>query len=273
MIEPPLGSFSWVRTEFVRRDGEHGTIISNDPVIAWVGTTFGDDHFVEQRRLQKGEEVEIVAEKTLKDERGEVAYLKIKPPKGHYRWVPGAKIVSADKSKQFAQAKRSATDPFSDDSNSTGTVRDPNVAPVDLAELEAIKESRPPDAFGDNVPQPKDVASKSLGSKARGKSDADTESPFGSPKENSPKEKVSSATSNKNCSNCNRTTTPLMPRRAGSLCWPSTRRRNRFTTRSLKSWSRPIAAMPNSLPLNDRISNSFRRPSSRKVRLTRQLNP
>ena len=161
MIEPPLGSFSWVRTEFVRRDGDRGTIISDAPVIAWVGTSFGDDHFVEQRRLQKGEEVEIVGEKTLKDDRGEVAYLKVKPPKGHYRWVPGAKIVSADKTKQLAQSKRPGGDPFSDDSHSTGAVRDPNVSQVDMAELEAIQDSARPDVgadvTGDDVPLPKDV--------------------------------------------------------------------------------------------------------------------
>ena len=186
MIEPPLGSFSWVRTEFVRRDGDQGTIISDAPVIAWVGTSFGDDHFVEQRRLQKGEEVEIVGEKTLKDDRGEVAYLKIKPPKGHYRWVPGAKIVSADKTKQLAQSKRPGGDPFSDDSHSTGAVRDPNVSQVDLAELEAIKDSARADVgadvTGDDVPLPKDVASKAPVSKSRDKIDTDTESPFGSTK-------------------------------------------------------------------------------------------
>ncbi len=194
MVEPPLGSFSWVRTEFVRRDGERGTVISETPVIAWVGTSFGDDHFVEQRRLQKGEEVEIIAEKTLKDERGEVAYLKIKPPKSHYRWVPGSKIVSADRTKQFAQTKRPDGDPFSDDSGSAGAVLDPNVAPVDLAQLEAIKESGRAEAgaenFGDGVPLPKEVAAKTPGSKARSRTDtnADTESPFAATKN-----KVSSA--------------------------------------------------------------------------------
>ena len=194
MIQPPLGSFSWVRTEFIRRDGERGTIISNDPVIAWVGTNFGDDHYVEQRRLQKGEEVEIVGEKTLKDDRGEVAYLKIKPPKGHYRWVPGAKVVSTDKTKQFAQSKRAGSDPFSDDNSSTGAVRDPNVSQVDLAQLEAIKEGGRAEGgtetVGDGVPLPKEVASKIPGLKARTKidTDADTDSPFASTKD-----KVSSA--------------------------------------------------------------------------------
>lgn len=184
MIEPPLGSFSWVRTEFVRRGGDRGTIISDTPVIAWVGTSFGDDHFVEQRRMQKGEEVEIVGEKVLKDDRGEVAYLKIKPPKGHYRWVPGAKIVSADKTRQLVQTKRSGGDPFSDDSHVTGTVRDPNVSPVDMAELEAIKDSVQSDAGTEiaagDVPLPKDVSSKTPSSKSRSSIDTDTESPFGS---------------------------------------------------------------------------------------------
>ena len=67
MIEPPPGSFAWVRQELVQRQEDRGIIAGDTQVAAWVGTSFGDDHYVEQRRLQPGEEVEILGEKTLKD--------------------------------------------------------------------------------------------------------------------------------------------------------------------------------------------------------------
>lgn len=118
MIEPPSGSFAWVRAEFVKRQDDRGVIMSDTQVVAWVGTSFGDDHFVEQRRLQPGEEIEIIGEKTLKDERGEVDYLRIKSPKGHFRWIPGAKIVSSEKQLAAANARARGGDPFSGDSKS-----------------------------------------------------------------------------------------------------------------------------------------------------------
>ena len=118
MIEPPPGSFAWVREEFVKRQDDRGVITSDTQVVAWVGTSFGDDHFVEQRRLQSGEEVEILGAKTLKDERGEVNYLRIKSPKGHFRWIPGAKIVSSEKQLAAANARARGGDPFSGDSKS-----------------------------------------------------------------------------------------------------------------------------------------------------------
>lgn len=135
MIQPPPGSFSWIRKEFVRREGDRGVIISEGQVVVRAGTLFGDDHFVEQRRLRKGEEVEILGEKTLNDERGDVAYFKIKPPAGEYRWIPGAKVIASDQ--QLAGlAKSRNSDPFANATESGRQIRDPNVAPVDLSQLE-----------------------------------------------------------------------------------------------------------------------------------------
>lgn len=135
MIEPPPGSFAWVRQEFVERRGDRGTINSDVQVVAWVGTAFGDDHYVEQRRLQPGEEVEILGEKTLRDERGEFVYLRIKSPKGHFRWVPGSRVIPADKSANLASARGTTSDPFSD-SGANSRRLDTNVEPVDMANLD-----------------------------------------------------------------------------------------------------------------------------------------
>ncbi len=142
MIQPPPGSFSWIRKEFVRHTGDRGVIISEGQVVVRAGTSFGDDHFVEQRRLRKGEEVEIIGEKTLNDERGDVAYFKIKPPAGEYRWIPGAKVIASDQQLAGGTKSRNA-DPFTNETESGHRVRDPNVAPVDLSQLESADETAP----------------------------------------------------------------------------------------------------------------------------------
>ena len=146
MIEPPPGSFAWVRQEFVKRQEDRGIISGDSQVVAWVGTSFGDDHYVEQRRLQPGEEVAIIGEKSLKDERGEVNYLRIKSPKGHFRWIPGAKIVTSDKQLSAANARARGTDPFAGESKS---------APIDMASHEPSEDSSVA-ADNKNVPAPKD---------------------------------------------------------------------------------------------------------------------
>ncbi len=146
MIEPPPGSFAWVREELVKRQDDRGIIAGDSQVVAWVGTSFGDDHYVEQRRLQPGEEVEILGEKSLKDERGEVNYLRIRSPKGHFRWIPGAKVVTSDKQLAAANARARATDPF------TG---DPKSAPIDMASHEPTDDGSVA-TDGKSVPAPRD---------------------------------------------------------------------------------------------------------------------
>lgn len=189
MIEPPLGSFAWVRTEFVKRNGDRGVIVSDAQIVAWVGTNFGDDHFVEQRRLQRGEEVEILSEKTFKDKGGDVAYVKIKSPKGHYRWVPGSKVVTSEKQLAAAQARAKNGDPFASRKAGSGAAS-PEVAAVDLASAEP-DDSAEVAADRKSVPVPKDVGKQPAPtpselqdetspsrSTARAKSEGSVASPF-----------------------------------------------------------------------------------------------
>ncbi len=153
MIEPPPGSFAWVRQEYVNQQGDRGVITGNSQVVAWVGTSFGDDHFVEQRRLQPGETVDIIGEKTLRDERGEVTYLRIKSPKGHFRWIPGSKIVTSEKQLAAANARAREGDPFVSSKSLDDPNRDPNVSRVDLASLEPNDDAAP---NSKSVPTPKE---------------------------------------------------------------------------------------------------------------------
>ena len=167
MIEPPPGSFAWVRQEFVNHQGDRGVITGDSQIVAWVGTSFGDDHFVESRRLQPGEPIEILGEKTLRDERGEVAYFRIKSPKGHFRWISGAKVVTSEKQLAAANARTRGDDFPTYDKNSEKVRRDSDVTRVDMASLEpngndtgaADNKSVPaPKEFGRRpAPTPKDL--------------------------------------------------------------------------------------------------------------------
>lgn len=194
MVEPPPGSFAWVRQEFLQRDGDRGVVVADGQVIAWVGTSFGDDHFVEQRRLQKGETVEIIADKVLKDERGEVPYCKIKPPRGEFRWVPGAKVVTSEKQMAQAQSRTRQADPFAGDTATDNRSRNSNVSPVEITGLEsaesgsAITDTKSipvlKDANKRPAPTPKNLeGDATLASRAsRSRSNSESTSPF-SPQE------------------------------------------------------------------------------------------
>lgn len=182
MIEPPPGSFAWVRQEFVKREDDRGIIAGDTQVVAWVGTSFGDDHYVEQRRLQPGEEVEILGEKLLKDERGEVNYLRIKSPKGHFRWIPGAKIVTSEKQLMAANSRTRSADPFVGESKSAAV----DMASHEPSETPAVAADKsvpaPRDPGRRPAPTPKDLEDESPPSRsaARSQSAADSASPFAS---------------------------------------------------------------------------------------------
>lgn len=153
MIEPPPGSFAWVRQEYVDRQGDRGVITGNSQVVAWVGTSFGDDHYVEQRRLQPGETVEILGEKSLLNGPDEVSYFRIRSPKGHFRWIPGSKIVTSEKQLAAANARAREGDSFVGSKSLDDANRDPNVSRVDMASLEPNDVGTP---NGKSVPTPKE---------------------------------------------------------------------------------------------------------------------
>lgn len=96
MIDPPDGSFSWVPERYVRRTDEGAGEITEDSIPAWVGSEFGDEISVFQRRLRKGEKLTILDSRTIDTIRGPQAMLKIAPPMRERRWIPGAALVPVD---------------------------------------------------------------------------------------------------------------------------------------------------------------------------------
>lgn len=135
-ILPPPGSFAWVRQEFVNRQGDRGIITGNSPVVAWVGTSFGDDHNIVQRHLQPGETIEILGEKTLRHDPDEIAYFRIQSPKGHFRWIPGSKVVTSEKQLVVPNTRTRGADPVAGSKDLDGPVRQPNDSRVEMASLD-----------------------------------------------------------------------------------------------------------------------------------------
>lgn len=103
VIDPPEGSFSWIPERFVNRLNDAEGEVREDNVIAFVGSEFGDESSVFQRRMKKGEPVTILGQKEIDTTSGLQSMLKIKPPKRERRWIPGAALVPVDAIKRQQQ--------------------------------------------------------------------------------------------------------------------------------------------------------------------------
>lgn len=122
MIEPPEGSFSWIRADDVEPvGGQRGNLKANNVVVR-VGSNFGDTRDVWQRKLSIGSQVEILGEQTLQTENGPVRMYKIRPPKGEWRWISGQFLTPVDQMVRMQQDR----DPFARPSNG----KPPQVDPV-----------------------------------------------------------------------------------------------------------------------------------------------
>ncbi len=92
MIDPPQGSYSWILSRYVQRNGNQGTVTENGVVVR-VGAFKSAQRDVEQIRLNKGDTVEILGEQVLDSDKGKDAWLQIKPPRGEHRWIKGSHLV------------------------------------------------------------------------------------------------------------------------------------------------------------------------------------
>lgn len=168
MIAPPPGSFSWIREEYVQFQGGSTGVVQENNVVVRVGTEYGEVRDVEQRRLSKGDRVQILARQTVRGERGDIALLKISPPAGEYRWVNGRGCMPAERGARVARDR----DPYA---TPTGLPPEPEPAdcPVPDAEIVDVEPETDPlggfeerplvrvregDAIADRRPDPAAIA-------------------------------------------------------------------------------------------------------------------
>lgn len=113
MIDPPKGSFSWIPEKHVRRlNADSGEVLESN-VVVFVGSSFGDETHVWQRRLMAGEKVRILDQKTVDSLSGPRSMYQIEPPVREYRWIPGSTVIPVNEQDRSQHDR----DPYSVPSN------------------------------------------------------------------------------------------------------------------------------------------------------------
>jgi uncharacterized protein YgiM (DUF1202 family) len=87
-IRPPVGSFSWVSTRFLRPLKNGLGEVTGEDVVSRVGTRFSNVRDAIQVRLEKGERVELLEEQTSQGQ----SWYKIAPPAGEFRWISASYV-------------------------------------------------------------------------------------------------------------------------------------------------------------------------------------
>jgi hypothetical protein len=109
-IDPPEGSFSWIPARYVDRatpDADKG-VVTEDDIIIFVGSEFGEESSVWQRKLANGTQVQILGEQQIETAAGLRSMYKIAPPFRERRWIAGDAVVAVDETTRHAQDQ----DPF-----------------------------------------------------------------------------------------------------------------------------------------------------------------
>lgn len=115
MIDPPKGSFSWIPERFVKRLSDTEGEVAEESVIAFVGSEFGDEASIFQRRLKTGEKLVIMGQRQIVTGSGHQSMLQIAPPVRERRWIPGSALVPID----AAQRSQMNNDPYAVPGNAT----------------------------------------------------------------------------------------------------------------------------------------------------------
>lgn len=141
-IAPPEGSFSWIPARYVNRDdAENGTVIEDD-IIVFVGSEFGEESSVWQRKLMNGTEVKILGEDELETPSGRRRMYRIAPPVRERRWIAGDTVVPVDE----VVRKEHDQNPFEVPSGVRRQPRDPETPPaadpMPSARLQRIRQIR-----------------------------------------------------------------------------------------------------------------------------------
>ena len=95
MIEPPAGSHSWIRAEFVNRRGDNKGIIKENTVDR-IGSLLDRSNLTIIHKVVEGEIVTILGTATMRSGDKPVEMLKIAPPRGEYRYINRRDVTPAD---------------------------------------------------------------------------------------------------------------------------------------------------------------------------------
>ena len=133
-IEPPAGSFSWIRAKYVERNGADAGTVTEDGVVIFVGSAFEDEASVWQRKATTGERLTVLGEQELLTEAGPRKMYRIAPPVRERRWISGEAVVPV----HAATRKQHDEDPF----KTPSTVRRRSPRDVDVVDTPALPSAR-----------------------------------------------------------------------------------------------------------------------------------
>jgi hypothetical protein len=112
MIDPLPGSFSLVRSDDVQREGNVGTVksLAEGQSAVRIGSSIDvTNASVYQRQLSSGERIEILGEATVAHRGSTMQMLKIRSPKGEFRWIEGMSLIPVDQQAQEQQIRDQQT--------------------------------------------------------------------------------------------------------------------------------------------------------------------
>lgn len=155
MIEPPEGSHSWIRAEFVKRRGADKGIITENTVDR-IGSLLDRSNLSIIHKVVEGEVVTILGTATMRSGTRPIEMLKIAPPRGEYRYINRRDVTPADeyKSQPSLLASSQSDGPASngpvsnglgDSSAATGPFGNP-IATGSLATSDADRPGKPTDS-------------------------------------------------------------------------------------------------------------------------------
>lgn len=108
MIDPTPDSFSLIASDDVQSDGNVGTVkpLAEGQTPIRIGSAIDPAiDSVYQRQLSSGERVEILGAATIPRRNSQVQMLKIRPPKGEFRWIEGMNLTPLDQQVQDQQIR------------------------------------------------------------------------------------------------------------------------------------------------------------------------
>ena len=153
MIEPPEGSHSWIRAQFVKRRGTDKGIITENTVDR-IGSLLDRSNLTIIHKVVEGEVVTILGTATMRSGDKPIEMLKIAPPRGEYRYINRRDVTPADEyqSRPSLLASSEASGPASNGLDDSSVETGPFGEPISTGSSAAARPGTSPNTtIGDNA--------------------------------------------------------------------------------------------------------------------------
>ena len=154
LIEPPEGSFSWIRADLVdvRQQGRVGVV--QEDTMDVIGTELDMGGQELRQRIRRGETVRLInpQPETVILDRGRIEMYRIHPPRGEYRYMERQDLVPAD---QYVEQPELLTSAGADRQAETSARADPFATSTPSRTAPPKRKNRLPESAAEGVSTPK----------------------------------------------------------------------------------------------------------------------